>query len=198
MSSEVKDNILISTYKCLHCGYEDCDEMDLVVADDDKKQKEDEKKFEELRTKYCLSESEGEECLKRFESLEELTKDIRDRKNQKNIYDAVAKMKKLTVADLKKYIKKITKLNKYAKLQFSAPEIGRNVVIPFILQDEKKDRHEYDSRIELTKILKKELEKTNGRLMSEGITYRMGILQGRLRGYENEEDLVGLLKREIK
>ncbi len=198
MNSEVKDNILVSTYECLHCGYKDHDDMDLVVTDNNKKQKENEKKFEELRTKYCLSEYEGEEYLRSFESLEELTKDIQDRENQKNIYDAVAKMKRLTVVDLEKNIKKITKLNKYAKLQFSVPEIGRNVVVPFILQDKKKDRHEYDSRIELTKILKKELEKTNWRLMSEGITYRIGILQGRLRGYENEDDLIGLLKRETK
>jgi len=32
--------------------------------------------FEKLRTKYCLSESEGEEHLRSFESLEELTRDI--------------------------------------------------------------------------------------------------------------------------
>lgn len=31
--------------------------------------------------------------------------------------------------------------------------------------------------------------------MSKGIYYRLGILTGRLRGYENEEDLLKLIKK---
>lgn len=30
--------------------------------------------------------------------------------------------------------------------------------------------------------------------MSDGINYRLGILSGRLRGYENDEDLLKLVK----
>jgi hypothetical protein len=31
--------------------------------------------------------------------------------------------------------------------------------------------------------------------MSEGIYYRLGVLTGRLRGYENDEDLLRLIKK---
>jgi len=31
--------------------------------------------------------------------------------------------------------------------------------------------------------------------MSEGINYRLGILAGRLRGYEKEQDLIRLVKK---
>ena len=47
---------------------------------------------------------------------------------------------------------------------------------------------------DLKRLLKKTLEDTNWRLMSEGITYRLGMLEGRLRAYEKEEDLVKLIQ----
>ncbi len=54
------------------------------------------------------------------------------------------------------------------------------------------------SRIQLQRIIKKNLQKTNWRLMSEGINYRLGILFGRLRGYDNEEDLLKLINEKSK
>lgn len=44
----------------------------------------------------------------------------------------------------------------------------------------------------LQKLLKTALESTNWRLMSEGTSYRMGCVYGRLKGYEREEDLAEL------
>ena len=82
----------------------------------------------------------------------------------------------------------------YINLDFSKPEIGRDIIINFTVQDNKTDRGEYDSRIQLQRLIKKTLEKTNWRLMSEGIMYRLGILSGRLRGYELEEDLIKLIR----
>jgi hypothetical protein len=39
---------------------------------------------------------------------------------------------------------------------------------------------------------------TNWRLMSEGVTDRLGYLQGRLKAYETEEDLLELVKKQTK
>jgi len=52
----------------------------------------------------------------------------------------------------------------------------------------------YDSRRQLRKIIRKSLEGVNWNLMSDGISYRLGILSGSLKGFENEEDLVTLVK----
>jgi translation initiation factor IF-1 len=68
------------------------------------------------------------------------------------------------------------------------------MIIEFTVQDNKTGRGEYDSRIQLQRIIKKTLENTNWRLMSEGVNYRLGILSGRLRGYENEEDFIKLIR----
>lgn len=59
-------------------------------------------------------------------------------------------------------------------------------------------RPEYDSRKTLEKILEKALEDTNWSQMSEGVSYRLGFLSGRIRGYETEEDLQELTKSRMK
>jgi hypothetical protein len=48
------------------------------------------------------------------------------------------------------------------------------------------------------KLLKKAFVPTNWRLMSDGVTYRLGFLRGRLRGIESEEKLKELLESEQK
>ncbi len=82
----------------------------------------------------------------------------------------------------------------YINLQFSKPEIERFVVIPFTIEDTDSKREEYDSRSKCKRIINNTLEKTNWRLMSEGIDYRLGYLTGKLKGYENEEDIANLFR----
>jgi len=67
------------------------------------------------------------------------------------------------------------------------------VSVEFTIEDPG-DQHEYDSKKKLTKLLKKGLKETNWRLMSDGISYRLGVLSGRLRAYEDEKDLVKLVQ----
>lgn len=195
VTDDDSDKLLKSVHKCLHCGHEESIEIDLSEKT---KEKEDEKELERLRAECCVSESDGEEFLRSMRDISKISKDIKERESHKDLYDAVEKIKKLKVSELEKLLSNVLQKNKFDHLNFLPPEIGRNVVIPFTAQDNKKDREEFDSRMELTKIIQKDLKKTNWRLMSDGIIYRMGILQGRLRGYENEDDVIELLKRERK
>lgn len=72
------------------------------------------------------------------------------------------------------------------------------MILGFSLQDAKSGRGEYESHHELQKLLKDALSPTNWRLMSDGVSYRLGFLQGRLRGIEGEEKLKELLESEQK
>jgi hypothetical protein len=125
-----------------------------------------------------------------------LTKSIEERIKNKELYEELAKIKKLTVAELQKLLAATLKEKGYINLEFSKPEIKKDVIIEFTVQDNKTDRGEYDSRIQLQRILKKKLEVTNWRLMSDGACYRLGILTGRLKGLESEEDLLSLIKKQ--
>lgn len=195
VTDDDSDQLLTSVHKCLHCGHEENIEIDLSEKTE---KEEDKKEFERLRAECCVSESDGESFLRSMKDIAKITKDIEERESHKDLYDAVEKIKKLKVSELEKLLSDVLKKNEYDHLNFLPPEIGRNVVIPFTAQDNKKDREEFDSRMELTRIIQKDLKKTNWRLMSDGIAYRMGILQGRLRGYEGENKVVELLKRERK
>ena len=76
--------------------------------------------------------------------------------------------------------------------------MGRDVFIGFSCLDSKSDREDYDSRKTLKKLVDEALVDTNWRLVSDGISYRLGYLNGRLRAYEREEDLKELVIKSRK
>ena len=183
-------------YSCSHCGHRYQDELDLSVPK--KKKKNIDLHFEEDRKKYCLPETDGEEYLRNTESMKELLSDWDERDKNKDIYDAIEKIEKLKVSDLEKRPDSCMVDSCYTHLHFKSPEIEQSTTLYFTVQDDKSYREEYNSKKNLKKIIQKELGPTNWRLMSEKITYRMGILQGRLRGYDGDESLVNLIKRKSK
>ena len=130
------------------------------------------------------------------EQLSQLVKSWEEREKNKKLYEKAAKIKKLTVAELQKLLAAALKKEEYINLELSKPEIKKDVIIEFTVQDNKTDRGEYDSKHQLQKLFKSTPEKTNWRIMSEGMNYRLGILSGRLRGYESEEDLLELIKKQ--
>jgi len=128
------------------------------------------------------------------EQLSRLVKSWEEKKKNKELVEKLAKIKKLTVAQLQKLLTTSFKKEGYIKLEFSKPEIKRDVFIDFTAQDNKLEREEYDSRTQVKRLLDKKLRNTNWRLMTGGINYRLGILSGRLRGYEHEENLIKLIR----
>lgn len=79
-------------------------------------------------------------------------------------------------------------------LKFETPEIGKDVFLSFTVTDAH-PRGERESSHDLKRLVHKALEGVNWRLMSDGISYRVCILSGRLRAYEKEEDLLKLIKK---
>lgn len=128
------------------------------------------------------------------EQLSKLVKSWEEKEKNKKLYEKLAKIKKLTVAQLQKLLAAALKKEGYINLEFSKSEIKKDIITEFTVQDNKIDRKEYDSRNQLKKLLTKNLKNTNWRIMSNGIYYKLGILSGRLKGYENEEDLLKLVK----
>ena len=103
-------------------------------------------------------------------------------------------LKKLPVADLQQLLIPALKKEGYGKLKLSNPEIRKEIIVSFTIQDEKSNRAKYDSKKELEKIIEQVLRDTNWRLMSDSADYRLGILSGRLKGVRSEDDLVKLVK----
>lgn len=108
------------------------------------------------------------------------------------VYERVSKLKRTTIVDLNKLLIEPFEKAKYAKLSFEKPEIGQYFIVPFTLQDNDSSRRDRVSVSDLEKLIKDALEETNWRLLPNSVMYRLGYIEGRLKGYEREEDMLKL------
>jgi hypothetical protein len=196
---EAEGKVITTINKCSHCEYIEKDVTDLDMNADkwERKEKNDRALLRKYRTRYCLSEKEGSEYIFSTNRINEFVKEIEKNKKQAAdpIYKRMKKMKMLSVIELEKILSKALSKNKFQDLVFEKPEINKYVMVPFTAQEGDTSRSERDSVASLQKCIKQALLKTNWRLMSEGVNYRLGYLSGRLKGYELEEDLYGLAKK---
>ena len=121
--------------------------------------------------------------------------DVKDKEVHKEAYEKAKKTKILTIAQLSDLLSKKLAKENFGGLMISSPEIGRDLVISFNVQDMKADRIKVNSKQDLKKILGDLLIDTNWHLMSEGLNYKLGILSGRLRGQDSEENIYEDLKK---
>ena len=152
------------------------------------KQKKWLRNYVEVVKKWAIEKPHEAEQLKRLvDSWEE-------KERNKKFYDELAKIKKLSIAEIEKLLMPILEKSGYKNLQFSKPEFRRGIKVEFTAQEAQTARQEYNSRIGLQNLIKQSLLRTNWKLMSDGVNYRLGFLQGCLIGIENEDDLKELVK----
>lgn len=183
-------NKITTIETCSSCGHVEKTGFNLSP----KKEKPD-KNFEKDRARFCLTPEQGQKYLEGKIRLEQVTNSIdqwnKEEKN-KDVCEKARALKKLTIVQVQKLLAPALQQQGYINLSFKEPELGREVRVEFTTQENREDRHEYDSRMDLKKLIQKTLDDTIWRLMSDGISYRLGILTGRLRAYEREEDLLKL------
>lgn len=199
MSLKSKDNkVTVWTTHCSNCGFKkkEIDDFAKWEKEHNKEEKENTELLRKYRAIYCLSDKEGEEYVEGATRLDRVTELMKEgeRKNADPAYQKAKQLKTLTVLELEKLLTETLEKEKYVKLSFDKPEMDKHVIIPFITQDADTSRKEYGSTRTLQKTIKKALEATNWRLMSEGSRYRLGYVYGRLKGYEREEDLAELVR----
>lgn len=182
-------------YTCCKCGYVENEEIDLT--DKPKEKEKIDPEFAKDRNRFCLSKEEGEKYLEgkaTLKSIGPLLEEWKKKEEHKEEYEAVSKLKRLKITELEELLTPILEKAEYIKLQFKDPEMNKNV-LPFTVYDKQANRGDRESEIKLKKLLDKTLEDTNWRLMSDGVNYRLGMLSGRLRGYEREEDMLKIVRR---
>lgn len=187
----------ITTLTCPKCDYRRVDEIERLSAQQEKEDND----FEKDRQQFCLTDEEGQKYLGEkinIEQMGKLVEEWRTQEKDRDLYDAVAKIKKLTFVQLKNLLSPALEKARYINLGFGNPNIGKDVQVEFTINDSNDARQGLASEADLKKLIKKTLENTNWRLMSDGVSYKLGILTGRLRGFENEEDLLELVKRQEK
>lgn len=195
-------DILTTIYSCPNCSYRNKETCDFSKSEKENKYREvrERKLLEEYREEFCVSDEVGEGMLRTYEFLSKLYDEYKEKEKRKKdpIIQQVQKIKKLSVIQLKKLMEENLEKEGYTDLKFGKPEIGKYIIVDFSMLETKDDRDEYDSQQILKKLINKLLKGTNWRLMSDGISYRLGILTGRFKAYEREEDLIDILKKRKK
>jgi len=187
----------IFTYSCPSCGHSYKDKMDRV-----EKEESADPDYDKDRAYFCLHDKEFRERLFKirhdFEAMAQLGKEFKEKEDNKHIYDAMKEVKKPKIAELTPLLAPALEKAGYIEFRLDKPEMGRDVFIGFSCLDSKSGREDYDSRKTLKKLVDKALIDTNWRLMSDGISYRLGYLNGRIRAYEQEEDIKKLVMQTRK
>jgi hypothetical protein len=180
------------TYTCPSCKHSYKEKMDLR----DKKEAPD-PDYDKDRIHYCLIDEEFRDRLSKmrrdFIEMARLGKKFKEKEDNKHIYDAVKDMKKPKIAELVPLLSPALEKAGYIEFHLDKPEMGRDVYVGFSCLDNKSGRDDYDSRKTLKKLVESALSDTNWRLMSDGISYRLGYLNGRIKAYEGEEALKDLV-----
>ena len=111
---------------------------------------------------------------------------------EKEVYDLDI-IEKLKITDLENRLRHVLEPWGYVKFQFGTPKNASCFSVDFSAQDPTAKSEQESIRV-LKRAIKKSLLKTNWRLMSSRISYRLGFLSGRLRAYETKEDLIKIAK----
>lgn len=197
---KTKDKVITTTMTCTKCGHVETDVMDLS-KDPVKKEESVDPYYELDRKRFVFDDDMMSKCQQKAQHLERLQKlhaTTADRVEHVDIYDAVKAVKKLKIAQLSELLTPAVLKKQYNDFKLGQPQIGREVSLDFNCLDTKDDREEYQSKKDLQKLIEKTLIDTNWRLMSDGVSYRLGYLSGRLRAYESEEDIKKLVEQRIK
>ncbi len=202
VSHSKEGRVLVWKKNCKGCGFKETeiDDWDKKDAERQKKNAADKELLKKYRSRFCMSDKEGQDYIEGMHRLKMMTELLENAKQKATDPDCqkVTKLKRMTVVELEKLITQPIEKEKYIKLMLEKPEIDRFVIVPFTVQDTDSSRKENASVCKLNRVLRRTLEETNWRLMSEGVHYRLGYLSGRLKGYEHEEDLLQLVKKDKK
>lgn len=145
---------------------------------------------EDERKKYCtdfIGEKSFDEGIK---ELADLFESIEESQNSKYSYDHI---QQLNIAKMEQLLTEQIEKEKFIKLQFDKPQKGRYLTVEFSVQDPT-DRDARKSIQILKKTIETTLFTTNWRLMSTEISYDLGFLTGKVKGYSLEEDLIKIGK----
>lgn len=155
--------------------------------------------FENDRKLYCLDEKRALQMIdwkRRLLEAKGLLDEEIEREDKKEVYTAAAQINKLKIPQLIDTLRPIIEKANYREVVFDRPEIIRNVIVGFSCLDNDSGREDSKSRKVLKKVIVAALKDTNWRLTSDGMSYRLGYLSGRLRAYESETELVELVEHD--
>ncbi len=195
MDVKTRGRIMTTTYTCAACGHKEVEKIRLGEPKKLDPILERDKKF------FCLTDERAvimQQYRQRWQEACRMMDDEMERDNKKQVYDVVSKINVIKVADLIDTLRPAIEAAGFIELRFEKPNIAHEFSIEFSCLDKKSSRTDAQSQAALKKAIVTNLSGTNWRLTSDGISYRLGYLSGRVRAYEDEKGLAELVEKEAE
>jgi len=182
---------------CAHCGHVEETASSLNEKKEAPAQEEVER-FKRDKTRFCISDEQADRYVRWKGRAKELDDKKREHELNLELFDKLKEVTKLTIAGVEERLTEAVKKADFVDLHMTMPASPQDIVLHFSVRDLKVNRKELDSRQTLEKMIHDVFSETNWSLTSEGVSYRLGLLSGRIRGYESEEDLEKLTRSRMK
>lgn len=191
-----ENEILTLTYTC-----ERCDHVWQEVHDYSHKPEieEPDPTYDEDRKLYCYSKKvrEWAEDLKN-RPLNYTRPSWEESETEKQYKAELAKIEMLTVAQVDKRLSKLLAKNGYKDSALGKLDMEKELQVTFTAIDDQDGRSGDDSKRTVWKLVNKELEPTNWRLVRSSLGYRVGYIKGKLKAYETKLELEKLVDNKLK
>jgi len=194
-SSRTMDGVTI-TKSCIRCGAIETETFNVNCESE----KADAQYITD-RNNFCLSEEEGQEYVASQVNAKAWQQESNMREAREKIrpiLDEIAKLKKLTIVEAQNLVTRSLERIGFTRVEFGQPTVKTDVEVGFSAQDAKTGRDERESVRVLRHQFSQMLGNTNWKLLSGGVTYRLGILTGRMRGLESEQELIEMVRIRLK
>ena len=187
---------------CSNCSYRKVEKTDREKEKLKKKQELNHEKelLDKYRSRFCIEKEKAEEFIEAIEELKfaDQVYEYELQKLDTPEYEQTHNIQKLSAVEVEELLNKILRKSRFDRFTMKEPEFGKFVEIIFSIQDLDKSRNQKESTQAFGDLLKETLKTTNWRLM-DSISYRLGFLTARLRGYEQDEDILKLfMKKKAK
>jgi DNA-directed RNA polymerase subunit RPC12/RpoP len=187
--------MITTTYTCASCGYREVEKLDVSKPHTEAV----DQNYEKFKATFCLSDERAELMQAyrlKWEAARRMMEEEMEKESKKDIYDVVSQIKIMKIADLIQTLQPPIEKAGFIEVRFEKPVLGPQVTIEFSCLDKDTARTDSRSRATLKRAVTIGLKGTNWRLMSTGISYRLGYLSGTVKAYEDESDLVKLVEQE--
>lgn len=193
---DYKDDILTLKYTCSRCDniWEDVHDF----ATKTKLEKPD-PTYHEDRKLYCYSKKVREWAEQAKRNPISYSRPSWEESETEKLYKAeLEKMEMLTAVQIDKRLSKLLSKNGYKDFQLGKPDIDKDIEVLFTAIDAKEDRSGDESRNTVWKLVSKDLDSTNWRLVRSSLNYRVGYIKGKLKAYEKKIELEKLIDQKLK
>lgn len=191
-----KNDVLTLKYTCVRCDnvWEDVHDYSYKPVEE-----KPDSNYHEDRKLYCYSKKvRGWAEDLRNSPISHSSRPSWQESETEKLYKAeLEKIEMLTAPQVDKRLGKLMLKNGYKEFLLGQPDMDKELTVLFTAIDNKDERNADESKRVVWKLLSKDLESTNWRLVRTSLDYRVGYIKGKLRAYEHKFELEKLVDKKL-